>query len=164
MSSITALATYAAVLFSADWLDPGLRVHFVNHMSIASSGLKSLMEGLSKLIISESASIFSFIVVLRSDLMSFIWEKLLSHAVLVAGIVSIRSKRLSIWEYSVANCRFTCCHVSTSKSFANVSNTALLSSGHSAFTPSLSLIKMPNCSSKLLIMSSPKLCNSFILM
>ena len=71
--------------------------------------------------------------VLLPDFTSFMCENPLSHAVLVAGIVRIRSNRLSAWAYSFPNLLCTCFQFKFSKSFEKTSNAAVLSKGHSAF-------------------------------
>ena len=81
--------------FCADLLLPGLLTVFSNHKFIAASGLKSSIDEPSNFIIQQSDRVDSFSNVLWSDLTTFICVNHLSHATLLAGILSIKSKRLS---------------------------------------------------------------------
>ena len=78
--------------FSSDLVLPGLLSAFSKHRLTAVSGLKLQIEKPSNFIIRQSDSADSFSHVLQSDFTSFKCVKPLSHATLVAGMVSIKSK------------------------------------------------------------------------
>ena len=56
----------------------------------------------------QSDIVHSFSHVLQLDFTSFMYVKPLSHATLVAGMVGIKSKRLSMQPYSLLNHLLTC--------------------------------------------------------
>ena len=81
--------------FSAELLVPGLWLGTkLNHSSIAGTGPKSCILGPSSFIVRLLVKVSSDIRVHLLDLTNFICENPCSHAVLVAGIVRIRSNKL----------------------------------------------------------------------
>ena len=96
-------------LFSVDLLLSGLKglsssqYYTAGVGSNCSVGECNLMSMLFDRTCSES-------LLLISVLISFIWENPLSHAVLVAGMVSTKSIRQRMLLYSLLNLAFTCFH------------------------------------------------------